>query len=144
MKTQTIEVEGLPEGWLAVAYRKPVFGEYYFYNDDIQQGKTGSGQFLIVEKIHPRRIVLEETEEIKTEENSGYVLLDDKRIDYLSKHMTLAPPHKIWREVKETDIPLHKDEPKLSLSVAEIKDACLRVWPDYLVTKVNEFIKENS
>ena len=50
-----IHIPGLPEGYRAVAYRRPVFGEYYFYNDDIQQGKTGSGQFLIVEKIKPRR-----------------------------------------------------------------------------------------
>lgn len=56
MTKHTIEIEGLPEGWEAVAYRKPVFGEYYFYNDDIQQGRTGSGQFLIVQKTKPRRI----------------------------------------------------------------------------------------
>lgn len=58
-----IDIPGLPEGWRAVAYRRPVSGEYYFYNDDIQQGKTGSGQFLIVERIKPRRAVLEETGE---------------------------------------------------------------------------------
>ena len=60
----TINIPGLPGGWRAVAYRRPISGEYYFYNDGIQQGKTGSGQFLIVEKIKPRRIVLEETEEV--------------------------------------------------------------------------------
>lgn len=59
----TIDIEGLPEGWEPVAYRKPIFGEYYFYNDDIVQGKTGCGQFLIVKKKQPRRIVLEETSE---------------------------------------------------------------------------------
>lgn len=32
-----IDISGLPKGYRAVAYRRPVFGEYYFYNDDIQQ-----------------------------------------------------------------------------------------------------------
>lgn len=58
----TIEIEGLPVGWEPVAYRKPIFGEYYFYNDDIVQGKTGCGQFLIVKRKQPHRIVLEEAE----------------------------------------------------------------------------------
>lgn len=71
----TITIPGLPEGWRAVAYRRPVFGEYYFYNDDIQQGKTGSGQFLIVEKIKPRRVVLEETWRWHINSTEGYVLV---------------------------------------------------------------------
>ena len=65
----TIDIEGLPEGWEPVAYRKPIFGEYYFYNDDIVQGKTGCGQFLIVKKKQPRRIVLEETDDFHEPES---------------------------------------------------------------------------
>lgn len=67
-----IEIPGLPGGWRAVAYRRPISGEYYFYNDGIQQGKTGSGQFLIVEKINPRRVVLEETEEANIPSGTTY------------------------------------------------------------------------
>lgn len=71
----TISIPGLPEGWRAVAYRRPVFGEYYFYNDDIQQGRTGLGQFLIVEKIKPCRIVLEELGHWHIDSTEGYVLV---------------------------------------------------------------------
>ncbi len=67
-----IEIPGLPNGWRAVSYRRPISGEYYFYNDGIQQGKTGSGQFLIVEKIKPRRVVLEETEESNIPSGNTY------------------------------------------------------------------------
>lgn len=67
-----IEIPGLPGGWRAVAYRRPISGEYYFYNDGIQQGKTGSGQFLIVEKINPRMVVLEETEEANIPSGTTY------------------------------------------------------------------------
>ena len=68
----TINIPGLPGGWRAVAYRRPISGEYYFYNDGIQQGKTGSGQFLIVEKIKPRRVVLEETDEANIPSGTTY------------------------------------------------------------------------
>lgn len=71
-KKHTINIPGLPGGWRAVAYRRPISGEYYFYNDGIQQGKTGSGQFLIVEKIKPRRVVLEETEEANIPSGTTY------------------------------------------------------------------------
>ena len=67
-----IDIPGLPDGWRAVAYRRPVFGEYYFYNDDIQQGKTGSGQFLIVEKIKPRRIVPNRTDSYDPSSPNGF------------------------------------------------------------------------
>ena len=89
-----IEIEGLPEGWKPVAYRRPVFGEYYFYNDDIQQGKTGSGQFLIVEKIKPRRIVLEETEE-----DANCELLQPMTGG--SEVGVMVYAHRIWRLVEE-------------------------------------------
>ena len=91
-----IEIEGLPEGWRAVAYRRPVFGEYYFYNDDIQQGRTGSGQFLIVEKIKPRRIVIEETGEDNIRYTSGHYANQ-----CISRGVYVADQPKIWREVKE-------------------------------------------
>jgi len=89
-----IHIPGLPEGYRAVAYRRPVFGEYYFYNDDIQQGKTGSGQFLIVEKIKPRRMVLEETTEKNTPTGYTYVA------QWFGSTCMVNQP-KIWRIVEE-------------------------------------------
>ncbi len=89
-----IEIPGLPGGWRAVAYRRPVSGEYYFYNDGIQQGKTGSGQFLIVEKIKPRRIVLEETDE------SNAKFQDAWCTQHFSNGVILTQQPKKWREVK--------------------------------------------
>ena len=91
----TITIPGLPEGWRAVAYRRPVSGEYYFYNDDIQRGTTGSGQFLIVEKIKPRRIVLEETDE------ENVCDPDDGWKDQWFDDMCLSCQEKIWRVVEE-------------------------------------------
>jgi len=61
-----IEIEGLPEGWKAVAYRVPSIkkDEYTLSDDwDIVPAKGIKFPVLIIEKIRPRRIVLEETEE---------------------------------------------------------------------------------
>ena len=140
MKTQTIEVEGLPEGWKAVAYRIPVkdvdmildrFGQV---SNCIWNGETA---YIIVEKIQPRRIVIEETSE---ETNEG--------IQHFSSRNSIAmtftnTPYK-WREVKETDIPLNSGDPKLSLSVDECIDATKETWPVLLAAKIDAFIKENS
>ena len=78
-----IEIPDLPEGWEAVAYR------YVKNGDDVLLGKqivswlhkdlsTGS-RYLIVRKKHLRRIVLEETGEIRL---TGYKLKIDA--DYIN------------------------------------------------------------
>lgn len=65
MTQQKIEVEGLPEGWKAVAFKRPCRSDNYL----IRPGAVATAHenmselWLIVEKIQPRRIVLEETEE---------------------------------------------------------------------------------
>lgn len=103
MKQQTIEVEGLPEGWKAVAYRIPEISDHVLGDDGeiwLVQTEQECKQ-LVVEKTQPRRIVLEETEEIMTREKEGYVLTDGERIDYINSGISISPPHKIWREVKE-------------------------------------------
>ena len=58
----TIDIPGLPEGWRAVAYRRPIEGEYFFdKNGGISlAGKDLYSSGLIIEKIKPHRIVLEE------------------------------------------------------------------------------------
>ena len=59
-----IEIEGLPEGWKAVAYRVPKGNiEFVFIENVVRKAKPQDKKCLIVEKIQPRRIVLEETEE---------------------------------------------------------------------------------
>lgn len=147
MTEQTIDVTGLPEGWKAVAYRVPKGNiEFVFIENVVRKAKPQDKKCLIVEKIQPRRIVLEETEE----KYLGCQTL------YIDGTEIMIMTNKIWREVKETDIPLNSDEPKLSLSVDEcrnvrslIKDfenLGLFVNParSLLLQKITKFIKENS
>jgi hypothetical protein len=47
-------------------------------------------------------------------------------------------------KVKESDIALNSDEPKLSFSVDEVKELTSQIWPKTLIYKINKFIKENS
>ncbi len=53
-KEYTISIEGLPEGWKAVAYREVKEGDYYLFaaNRVCQKNKEHiTGMYLIVEKI---------------------------------------------------------------------------------------------
>jgi len=98
MTQQTIEIDGLPEGWKAVAYRCPESGDYYLENNGIVIKHTGCKHkfpLIIVEKIQPRRIVLEET----AKENEL-----DKFGDPIMQHFgngIVVYSEKIWKEVKE-------------------------------------------
>jgi len=152
-----IEVEGLPEGWKAVAYRVPTNGETCWHqNFGIYTATVSLTQCFIVEKIQPRRIVLEETnEERRICYGEWYESQEGKLMRWPYGGKTDGK-HRVWREVKETDIPLNSDEPKLSLSVDEcrnvrslIKDfenLGLFVNParSLLLQKITKFIKENS
>lgn len=94
MTQQTIEIEGLPEGWKAVSYRRPIGNiEYVFIDGEIRQAKPTDGVCLIVEKIQPRRIVLEETGEVCDMMVSYYIQTDGLSMQVSS--------NKIWKEVKE-------------------------------------------
>lgn len=104
MIKQTIEVEGLPEGWKVIAYREPMTGEPYLHQGIICSAFIDEGYpYLIVEKIQPRRIVLEET--------------NDKSNPHEWQRFTIGTSpmfiecDKVLREVTETE------DPKLSLSV---------------------------
>ena len=72
-----IEIEGLPEGWKAVAYRVPVDKIEHVLTDDCEIILANNIRFpcLIVEKIPPRRIVLEETGRWHINSTEGYVLV---------------------------------------------------------------------
>jgi|SRR6187455_1549906 len=65
-KKQEIEIEGLPNGWKPIAYRLPLENDKHVLVDGLifdAHGVAPIRQHLIVEKIQPRRIVLEETGE---------------------------------------------------------------------------------
>lgn len=66
MTKHTIEIEGLPEGWEAVAFRVPDQSEYYFGRHGLDQATDewpDRPAAIILQKIKPHRIVLEETEQ---------------------------------------------------------------------------------
>ena len=87
-----IEIEGLPEGWKAVAYRVPKGNiEFVFIENVVREAKPQDKKCLIVEKIQPRRIVLEETEE----KYLGCQTL------YIDGTEIMIMTNKTWLEVKE-------------------------------------------
>lgn len=58
-----IEIEGLPEGWKAVAYRVPSKYEYTLSDDwMVVPAKGIEFPVLIIEKMKPRRIALDLTQ----------------------------------------------------------------------------------
>ena len=139
-----IEILGLPEGFEVTTI-------------SINPKETVSQCFNTVQatihlkKIQPHRIVLEKTEE----KHLGCQTL------YIDDTEFMIMTDKVWREVKETDIPLTNEdvnvkigvsqrdgaEPKLSLSVDECKEA-MRKLETFNVTdlsvKICGFLKENS
>lgn len=100
-----IEIPDLPDGWRAVAYRSPYAGDYYLRSGEIVQAlRDIDDGYLIVEKIQPRRIVFEETEEYRIPYIGEHYRrgLVDSKIEYCSNKIDFAV--KIWREVNnETD-----------------------------------------
>ncbi len=144
MKTQSIEIEDLPEGWMAVAFRKPKRGEHYIksYGDmEIGRATVSAEPRLIIEKIQPRRIVLDLTQKeydlllsIPIEQR---LLRDPEMLDLIEKIKTA--------QVKETDLSLNSDEPKLSLSVDDARE--LRNYLPYNIEfykELTEFIEGNN
>ena len=130
-----IDIEGLPEGWKAVAYRVPKGNiEFVFIENVVRKAKPQDKKCLIVEKIQPRRIVLEETEE----KYLGCQTL------YIDGTEIMIMTNKTWREVKESDLSLNKDEPKLSLSVGDVKRILSNtLYCEDIVNRMREFLKEN-
>lgn len=135
-----IEIEGLPEGWEAVAFRAPSTNEYYFEHGVIVRGNTPYAK-LIVKKKQPRRIVLEEDINDNRNPSTAQTLkLSSGRI------MHIFCPYAV-REVKETDIPLTNDDDNesLRLSVDECKEA-MRKLETFNVTdlsvKICRFLKD--
>ena len=101
MTKQTIEVEGLPEGWRAVAYRVPETGEYFLgdYSKEVHKAVVCVQKAFILEKIQPRRIVLEETNEINEKYKSGFYAT--QTITFKGGVINISDMKNLWREVKE-------------------------------------------
>ena len=93
MTKQTIEVE-VPEGWKVKEYRMPNKGDYFWHQNRVCVASSSFiDQRLIIEKIQPRRIVLEETEE----KHLGCQTL------YIDDTEFMIMTDKVWREVKEPE-----------------------------------------
>ena len=74
----------------------------------------------IKEKIHPRRIVLEDTGEERSISYGDWYEDDEGNVHkYLNKSFGSRRTYKTWREVKETDIPLTNSESKLTMGVSQ-------------------------
>ena len=115
-----IEVEGLPEGWKAVAYRVPKGNiEFVFIENVVREAKPQDKKCLIVEKIQPRRIVLEETnEERRICYGEWYESQEGKLMRWPYGGKTDGK-HRVWREVKETDIPLINEDANVKMGVSQ-------------------------
>lgn len=96
MTKQTIEIEGLPEGWRAVAFRVPKEGEYAIVSGEAQLCHTYHCIFprLVVQKTKTRRIVLEETDRDRDHMKDEMITIDDKTC-------VEVYGDKIWRIVEE-------------------------------------------
>lgn len=97
-----IEIPGLPAGWRAIAFRAPNYGEHFICLD----GKISicysvqNKVFLIVKKSIPRRIILEETDEVRKVSYGDYYFEGKAICAWLSPVETMGE-YKVWREVKE-------------------------------------------
>lgn len=98
MTTQTIEVEGLPKGYEVNSITVNA-------KENVSQCFNTVQATIHLKKIQPKRVVLEEVEH-GTHEVAFHN--DDGCWTY-------------WRYVKENDLSLTNEEPKLSLSVAQCK-----------------------
>ena len=87
-----IEIQDLPEGWEPVAYRNPEKGEEYIHQNQIWKALFNEGYpYIIVRKKQPRRIVLEETGDIRV---SCYLLkIDDGNL--------ILPPGRAYKIVED-------------------------------------------
>ena len=101
-----IEIEGLPEGWRAVAFRAPKDGENTIdFSGDL---RTVTGHYqqprLIVERIKPRRVVLEETNEVRLPKYGEYFRegLVDSKVELCTSH-NYECAVRIWTVVEEVE-----------------------------------------
>ena len=106
MTQQTIDVEGLPKGWKAVAYRRPKKGiDYVFIRGRCEIAgycEENCYHLIVVQKIQPREIRLRETSETRSvsygdwyENNRGMIG------QWTEEEFDSSLCFRIWKEVKE-------------------------------------------
>lgn len=130
-----IDIEGLPEGWEPAAIRKQKLGEHIFCLDTglvVPADHRTPKAHLIVKKKQPRRIVLEET----GEENHLYE--SGQYSSFSAGGFVISGVRNKWREVKENDLSLTNEEPKLSLTV----DECRSMSLSGISMKIADFLKD--
>ena len=97
-----IEIEGLPKGWKPVRYDIPKINEFILYDDSIADiAKDITVPCLIIEKIKPRKIVLEETTELRIPNPGEWYCTSNGSIARCNG--IKYSPSVIWREVKEEE-----------------------------------------
>jgi len=141
MKTQTIEVEGLPEGWKAVGYRVGRAGVEHTLDDSMKPmlcHECMTYPVLIVEKIQPRRIVLEETQETRELQEGDFYESQAGYIHQWAWGHVSESKYKVWREVKETD-----EEPFLKFTKKDMLELIEHIkLGGQLNHKIQEFIND--
>jgi hypothetical protein len=100
-----IEIPGLPEGWKPIAYRPVRPGERVWHMGVVEVSLCGSrASHLVVEKIKPKRIVLEDTGEFRRPAAGDYVLSSGGSFSKCNvPHAWGDTKCEIWREVKEEE-----------------------------------------
>ncbi len=139
-----IEIEGLPEGWEPVDYRHPADDEDVLIEGEIRKGRNTNKCYeqLVVKKKQPRRIVLEETDRYSDNIKTGeFGVNTDGSFHRCSEPNKWGNEYRVWREVKETDLSLNNEEPKLSLTVNEL-NSLLDTIDINVVRKIQQFLKD--
>jgi len=99
-----IEIPDLPDGWEAVAYRYAYGNEYVLSDGDIEQIRQSiektSTKRLIVRKKQPRRIVLEESGEIR-KPKAGEYIQNNGNYCLCRKPDRWGNEHEIWKIVED-------------------------------------------
>ena len=98
-----IDIEGLPEGWKPVAFRLPKKSEYFLKCEqiDVAMDDAFLTEYIIVEKIKPSRIILEETGEFRQAKTYEWIENGCGIIERWMSCENSSSKYKIWRPVKE-------------------------------------------
>ena len=132
MTKQTIEVE-VPDGVRIT--------EIKYIN---HPGLTLKQWIVNTEKIQSLKIVLERTGEVR-QPKPGELYLMDGVIWQQHNSAQIACECEILLQVKEIDLSLTNEEPKLSLSVDEVKEMLSdNLWNPVLLDKFQKFIQDKQ
>ncbi len=144
MNTQSIKIEDLPEGWRAIAFRKPKRGEHYIKSYgymEIGRATVSAEPRLIIEKIQPRRIVLEETDRYHDPEDKSTWL--EQVFCTSGEAMVKIIDYKVWREVKNPPRRIVLEETDVTCSYEttqefKISNNSLSGWTTKILGEVHE------